>query len=318
MNMKKLARFAVLMVCGCGLALGQQAAPAAGQGAPAPAKVWPAPAAAKQVANPAIWRVKGAHGTVYLFGSIHVMKPNVDWETAKVKTALESSDVLYLEVADLDDEAAVAPLAMQFGIDSAHPLSTKISKDDVALLDAAAKSAGMPGEAMFEPMRPWLVSMTLSVLPLMKAGYQPTSGIDMVLLAQSKKEQRPVKGFETMTDQIHMVADVPEDEQVKMLHKDLVELDKATADTNEMVAAWERGDGEKIAKINNEDLATKYPDEYTRLVIDRNGRWVATLEGMLKDPAAGTAFVAVGAAHLAGPDSVIKMLQKDGFKVERE
>lgn len=314
--MKKLARFAVLVVCGCGLAWGQQAAPAAGQGAPA--KVWPAPAAAKQAANPAIWRVKGAHGTVYLFGSIHVMKPDVDWETEKVKTALAASDVMYLEVANLDDEAAAQPLAMQFGIDMAHPLSTKISKDDLALLDGAAKSAGMPGEAMFEPMRPWLVSMTLSMLPMLKAGYQPSSGIDMVLLAESKKDQRPVKGFETMSDQIHMVADLPEDEQVKMLHKDLVELDQSTADTNEMVAAWERGDVEKIAKINNDELAMKYPDEYKRLVVERNQRWVATIEAMLKDPAAGTAFVAVGAAHLAGPDSVIKMLQKDGWKVERE
>jgi hypothetical protein len=318
--MKKLARFAVLgAVCSCSMALGQQVAPAVGQSAPAMATVSPAPAEeAKVAADPAIWRVKGAHGTVYLFGSVHVMKPNVDWETPKVKTALESSGVMYLEIADLDNEAAAAPLAMQFGVDTAHPLSTKISKDDLALLDAAAKSAGLPGEAMFEPMRPWLVSMTLSVLPMLKAGYQPTSGIDMVLLAQSKQEQRPVKGFETMTDQIHMVADVSEEEQLKMLHKDLVELDQSTAETNEMVAAWERGDVEKIGKIDNDELATKYPEEYKRLVVDRNQRWVTTLEGLLKDPATGTVFVAVGAAHLAGPDSVLKLLEKDGFKVERE
>jgi hypothetical protein len=171
---------------------------------------------------------------------------------------------------------------------------------------------------MFDPMRPWLVSMTLSVLPMLKAGYQPTSGIDMVLLAQSKKEQRPVKGFETMEDQIHMVADVPEAEQVKMLHKDLAELDESTAETNEIVAAWERGDVETIGKIDNDELATKYPEEYKRLVVDRNQRWVTTLEGLLKDPATGTVFVAVGAAHLAGPDSVIKLLEKDGWKVERQ
>ena len=112
-----------------------------------------APAAAQQaeakiVADPAIWRVKGAHATLYLFGSVHVMKPNVEWESAKVKAALTSSDVIYLEIANLDDTAAAQPLAMQFGLDAAHPLSTKISADDVALLDTAAKSMGMPGEAM--------------------------------------------------------------------------------------------------------------------------------------------------------------------------
>jgi uncharacterized protein YbaP (TraB family) len=103
-----------------------------------------------------------------------------------------------------------------------------------------------------------------------------------------------------------------------MLHKDLAELDKQTAQTNELVDAWEHGDVEKIGKIDNDELALKYPDEYKRIVVNRNANWVATLEGLLKDPATGTVFVAVGAAHLAGPDSVIKMLEKDGWKVERQ
>jgi uncharacterized protein YbaP (TraB family) len=265
-----------------------------------------------------MWRVKGAHGTVYLFGSVHVMKPNVVWEDVKVKAALGGSDLLYLEIANIDDVASAQPIMMQFGIDAAHPLSTKISKDDVALLDAAAKTMGLPGEQAFEVMQPWLVSVTLSTLPMVKAGYNPASGIDVKLLAEAKGEQKQVKGFETMADQMHMVADVPLDEQVKMLHKDLVELDKETAQTNDLVVAWEKGDVEKIGKIDNDELALKYPDEYKRIVVDRNTKWTATLDGLLKDPATGTVFVAVGAAHLAGPDSVLKMLEKDGWKVERE
>jgi uncharacterized protein YbaP (TraB family) len=117
---------------------------------------------------------------------------------------------------------------------------------------------------------------------------------------------------------MHMIADVPVDEQVKMLHRDLVDLDKSAAQTNELVLAWERGDVEKIGKIDNDELAEKYPDEYKRVVVDRNTRWAATLDGVLKDQATGMVFVAVGAAHLAGPDSVIRMLEKDGWKVERQ
>ncbi|HEY4382148.1 MAG TPA: TraB/GumN family protein [Acidobacteriaceae bacterium] len=314
--MNRLARFAVAVgiVCGCGVVLGQQGAAAA----PAQAKVWPPAAEANVAADPAIWRVKGAHGTVYLMGSVHIMKPNVKWESDKVLSALAASDVLYLEIANIDDAASAQPIVMQYGIDTAHPLSTKISKEDLALLEATAKAAGLPGEQMFEPMRPWLVSMTLSVVPMLKAGYQPTSGIDLKLLAEAKKEQKQVKGFETMLEQMHMLADVPEDEQVKMLHKDLAELDKSTAEMNDIVAAWEQGDVEKIGKMDNDELAMKYPEEYKRIVVDRNTKWAATIDGLLKDPATGTVFVAVGAAHLAGPDSVIKMLEKDGWKVERE
>lgn len=310
--MKKLAGVVLGLALGCGYAWAGQTAPPSG-GAPAAA-----PAAASTAADPAIWKVKGAHGTVYLFGSVHVMKPDVAWETAKVKSALAASGTMYLEVADLDNMAAVQPLVMQFGLDPEHPLSTKISKDDVALLDAAAKSLGLPGEQAFEPMQPWMVSMTLSVLPMVKAGYSPNSGIDTTLLAESKAAQRPVKGFETMTEQIHLVADVSQQEQVKVLHKDLTELDKEAAETNETVAAWERGDVETIGKIDNDELAVKYPEEYKRMIVDRNQRWAVTLDGLLKDPQTGTVFVAVGAAHLAGADSVIKMLEKDGWKVERE
>ncbi len=307
--MKVLARLVLVMaVLGAGFASAQQGTAAGTTAAPE----------VTIVATPAMWRVKGAHGTVYLFGSVHVMKPNVVWESAKVKAALEGSDLLYLEIANIDDTASVQPIVMQFGIDSAHPLSTKISKEDVALLDTAAKAMGLPGEQSFEPMQPWLVSVSLSTLPMVKAGYSPASGIDMKLLAEAKGEQKPVKGFETMAEQMHMVADVPMEEQVRMLHKDLAELDKSTEQTNEMVAAWEKGDVEKIGKIDNDELAVKYPDEYKRIVVDRNTKWAATIDGLLKDPATGTVFVAVGAAHLAGPDSVLKMLEKDGWKVERQ
>src|ERR1700722_7562415 len=121
-----------------------------------------APAAPAVTANPAMWKVKGVHGTVYLFGSVHVMKPDVQWETAKVKDALKSSDVLYLEVAEVgpDEMEKLHPVIMQMGMDMEHPLSSKISKDDVAALDAAVKDSGMPGltsEQMMEPMQPWLV-----------------------------------------------------------------------------------------------------------------------------------------------------------------
>jgi len=318
--MRFVARFAVWMVCGCGLAFAQQgtkAPPVAAKTQVAAQAGAPVPGV-PIVATPAMWRIKGVHGTVYFFGSVHVMKPNVVWETAKVKAALASSDLLYLEIADIDNTASAQAIMLQSGMDALHPLSSKISKDDVALLDAAAKSMGLPGEATFEMMQPWLASAMLSIVPMVKAGYDPASGIDMKLLAEMKAAQKPVKGFETMTQQMHMLSDVPEAEQVEMLHKDLIELDKSTADTDALVDAWQHGDVETIGRIDNDELARKYPVEYKRIVVDRNQRWVATLDALLKDPQTGTVFVAVGAAHLAGPDSVLKMLEKDGWKAERQ
>lgn len=319
--MKFLLRCVCLVVClGGTLAIAQQGAadPKVASTVNSNPTTQASAKPATVTADPAIWRVKGKHGTVYLFGSVHVMKPNVEWESAKVKAAMDSSDVVYLEIANMDDAAAAQPLALKYGVDAAHPLSTKISKEDVAALDAAAKSMGLPGEAMFEPMQPWMVSTALQVVPMMKAGYEPSSGIDMKVLAESKGKQKTVKGFETLEDQVHMLADSPQEQQVEMLHKELAELDKSAAEMNDLVEAWEHGDVEKIGNIDNDELATKYPAEYKRLVVDRNTKWAATLDGLLKDSATGNVFVIVGAAHLAGPDSVVKMLKKDGWKVERE
>jgi uncharacterized protein YbaP (TraB family) len=271
------------------------------------------------MATPAMWSVKGVHGTVYLFGSIHVMKAGVEWETAKVKAALGASDTIYLEVADIDPDAVqkLQPVVMQMGMDPQNPLSTKIPKADVELIDAAAKSLGAPGEAAFEPMKPWLVYLAMSVLPAIQAGYQPDSGVDQKINAEAKAAGKRVLGFETAEQQLHYISDFPEAEQVELLHQTLVDLPKSAARMDDMVAEWERGDVDKIAEMENGDMKVKHPALYDRLLLKRNEQFADVLAGLLKDPKTGTVFVTIGAAHLAGPESVQKMLEKKGFSAVR-
>jgi uncharacterized protein YbaP (TraB family) len=275
-------------------------------------------AQAPATASPAMWKVKGVHGTVYLFGSVHVMKPDVQWETAKVKDALKSSDVLYLEVAEVspEDMQKLQPTIMEMGMDLQKPLSAKISKEDVAALDAAVKDSGLPGltsEQAMEPMQPWLVYTIMSLLPAVKAGYKTDSGIDQKLMAESKGENKPVKGFESAEEQMHFLADMPQPEQVELLHQTLADLPKGEAEINEMVTDWIKGDVDGIAKIENGEMKTKSPALYAKLLVERNKHFTDVLAGLLKDPATGTVFVTIGAAHLAGPDSVQKMLEARGY-----
>lgn len=306
------------------VAFGQAGAPAP---SPAPATA-PAPDAAKAAASPAaflteavpaLWKVKGVHGTLYLFGTVHVMKPEVHWETAKVKDALGASDVLYLEIAGLDDASMTAakPLLMDMGTDKEHALSTKISKADLDSLDAAAKSLGAPGEQVFEPFQPWLAYLTISVVPLVQAGYDPNSGIDKKLEAEATSGKKTVKAFETLDGQVHFMADLPMALQTQLLHQTLTDLPKAVSDTDAMVGDWTRGDVEAIGKLENDEMRDKYPELYKTLVLKRNEHFADTLAGQLKDPATGTEFVAIGAGHLAGDDSVVKMLATRGFTAER-
>jgi uncharacterized protein YbaP (TraB family) len=275
--------------------------------------------AAKMQATPAMWKVKGVHGTVYLFGSVHVMKPEVEWETAKVKAALVASDTVYLEIKDVDEEAmkAMQPLVMRIGMDMEHPLSTKVPKADVDLMDKEVKELGLPGEQAFEMMRPWLAYVTLSALPALKAGYQQDGGVDVKVGAEAAGGNKRVLGFETAEEQLHYLADMPEAQQVKMLHKTLVDMPKSTKEMADMIADWTHGDVDKIAAMENDEMKADYPELYQTLLVKRNEKFTGVLAGLLKDPGTGTVFVTIGAAHLAGPDSVMKMLEKKGYRAER-
>jgi len=268
-------------------------------------------------AEPAIWVVKGPHATVYLFGTIHALQKGDPWRSAKIDAAIQQSQTLWLEIPNVDEAASMQPLIMKLGMDQAHPLSTKLTPDQFAKLTKAANSVGLPGgEAMFESFKPWLAALTLSVAPLMQAGYDPNTGVEMEIKPEFIKTNRPVKGFETAEEQMHYFADMPEKTQVDFLNSELDDFDSAIDKFKQMLAAWSAGDIDTLDKLNNEDFRDKYPDLFQILVVKRNQKFTTQIQGLLKGD--GVSFVAIGAGHLVGKDGVPAMLEKQGFKVTRE
>lgn len=266
-------------------------------------------------AEPAIWVVKGPHATVYLFGTVHALQPNHPWQSAKIEAAIKESGTLWLEIPDIDDPASMQPLIMQLGMDPAHRLSSKLTPDQVAKLNKAA--AALPGgEPLLEPMKPWLAGMMLSLAPVLQAGYDPNSGVEFALKPEFTKANKPVKGFETAEQQIHYFADMSDKAQVDFLTSELDDADTAADKLKEMIAAWYAGDLAKLDELNNSDFRDKYPDLFQILVLKRNQNFATQIQEMLKGD--GVSFVAVGAGHLVGKDSVPAMLEKLGYKVVRE
>jgi hypothetical protein len=266
-------------------------------------------------AEPAIWVVKGPHATVYLFGTIHALKPNEPWRSAKIDAAIQQSQSLWLEVPNVDDAASMQPLILSLGIDVAHPLSSRLKPDQVDKLNKAA--VGVPGgEAMLEPMKPWLAGMMLSLAPVMQAGYDPQSAVELQLKPEFTKANKPVKGFETIEQQIHYFSDMSDQTQLAFLVSELNDADKAVDKFKELVAAWYAGDTAKLDAINNADFRDKYPDLFQLLVVKRNQNFTSQIQDLLKGD--GVSLVAVGAGHLVGKDGVPAMLEKQGYKVVRE
>lgn len=265
-------------------------------------------------AEPALWKVQGPHATVYLFGTVHVLKSTTQWRTPKFDAAFASAGSLWEEVPNADDAAAVQPLILRLGLDPAHPLSAQLDDAGRAKLSAFESAYGLP-PAQIDAFRPWLAAITFSVIPVMKSGYDPKSGVDSVLRTMARSQGKSLMGFETSEQQMHYLADLPQQQQLDYLLFVLGSSDKASEQLGKLVDVWAAGDTAKLEGVLNGELFTRYPNLYQTLVAQRNRDFAGKIEQLLKGD--GVTFVAVGAGHLVGPDSVQAYLAKDGIQATR-
>ena len=266
-------------------------------------------------AQPGLWVAKNDHATVYLFGTVHLLPSDTHWTSPTLDKALAESQRLSIEIVD-DDAASMQTLVMQHGVDFSQQLSSKLDADDQQRLEQAAEAAKLPGgAATLQPMRPWLAALTLTMAPLVQAGMDPNQGVDKLLKARMQQAGKPVDGLETAEQQIRMLADLPEAMQLDFLRQSFKEVAEGTTKLRELVDAWRDGDTAAIARIEDEDLRKETPTLYRRLVVERNEAWAKEIAARMQQP--GVSFVAVGAGHLAGPDSLQEQLRKLGVETTR-
>jgi len=272
-----------------------------------------APAAQLQDADPALWVVKDKDTTVYLFGTIHMLKPGLSWFDEAVKTAFDRSGELVLEMVKPSD-AEMQQLVMTQGVNPTGPtLTEQLPADKRAAYIKALTDNGLPAGA-FDRLKPWLAGMTLSLIPIQKAGYDPEQGPETVLAAAAKAAGKPVIGLETPAQQIGYFGSLSQGAQMQFLGATLDELPKTSETLGRMVDGWSRGDPAVVATIMN-DALKESPEVEKVLLVDRNVRWAEWIKARMAKP--GTVFVAVGAGHLAGPASVQAQLAKLKVKSER-
>jgi uncharacterized protein YbaP (TraB family) len=272
-------------------------------------------ASAPALADPALWVAKSPTATVYLFGTVHVLTPDARWHYPALDEALADSDTLYMEEDD-DDPVGMHMLVLQYGMDPQHPLSKQLDDTDRARLDAAAQAIALPGGAtMLNAMKPWLAALTITVAPIVKAGYDPGSGADKQLQRAFKAEGKTVDAFETAEQQIRYFANLPAALQLDLLRNVLDDYAKGPQQIKALIHAWQAGDVDAIAKNVNGSMRKQYPDLYEVLLVERNRNFANEIETLLKG--GGTVFIAIGAGHLAGPDSVQVQLEKLGVDTRR-
>ncbi|MFN6134223.1 MAG: TraB/GumN family protein [Synechococcaceae cyanobacterium] len=275
--------------------------------------VAPALAALRQ-AKPALWVVRDADTTLYLFGTVHLLPKDLVWFDADVAKAFQASNELKLELLPQDDPTALAPLIIQYALDpSGRTMAQRLSRNDHAAYVATLQRLGLPAEAM-EPMEPWFVTVATAAMLYAKAGLDPDSGAEQVLAKAARQAGKTITALETPEQQFSLLESTPEAEQLDML-KDLVQRsDDNQSLTRKIIDVWAQGDAEATGRLMNETMK-RTPQTNRILLTERNRRWAQQLQERMARP--GVVFVAVGAGHLTSSASVQELLGEAGFKVER-
>lgn len=277
------------------------------------AKAPPAKPVAQAVARPALWKVYDADTTVYLFGTIHLLPKGMEWHGPKLDAAMKASQDLVLETV-IDDPAALGAIMMKLGTSPGlPPVLDRVPPAIRPKLKATIEKTGLPLTTL-DGMETWAASLVISTASLRSAGLDHDEGAEAQLTNAFRKAGKPVAGLETPAQQLGYFDGLSEEAQRKFLVSVADGSDRMAKEFAAMIGAWRKGDVKKIA-LTFDDEMRESAELADILLYKRNQRWAAWIKQRMDKP--GTVFVAVGAGHLAGKQSVEDLLAKQGLKVVR-
>lgn len=272
--------------------------------------------ASRGAGEPALWTLSDEDTTLYIFGTVHLLRPDLDWRTDEMDSAFAEADTIVFE-ADVTSQAAASEM-MKFistegMLEGGQQLSSLLSELERAELQKALDHVGLPLGAI-EPFRPWWAAVNLSVLQIKKEGFDPNSGVETVLGAEARAAGKSFAYLETIDEQLGRLANMPTDVQVDFLVSSAESIEEGGDVLDTLVSEWVDGDVHGIGLLMSNPDMMGSDEVYEALLKSRNEVWVGKIEAMLDEP--GTRLIAVGAGHLAGEDSVIEMLEAKGYEVE--
>lgn len=264
---------------------------------------------------PAVWKIHDADSTVYLLGTIHLLKADTPWLSEDLRAIAERADTLTLELHP--DEATSPKMqqrVMQLGFyPPSDGLSQHVPDPLYQRLAAEFQELGIPVQAM-ERMKPWMVGIQIGVVSAMRAGFLPQYGVDHTLGQLAAASGKTIRGLETAEYQLSLFADLSDEAQIAFLEEGMEQVDDLAGYFAKLKDAWLSADLEDLDALLREGM-DKSPELAEALLFTRNANWIPEIEALLDEP--GEHLVAVGAAHLTGTKSVIDLLAQKGYAPER-
>lgn len=271
----------------------------------------PEPVSPPEGGGPALWRVQGHGVDGWLFGTIHVLPKGVGWRTGKIEQAMDASDQLVLETAEIQDQMRTRALFEKMGRSPDLPtLEARVPADK---RDELRRIAGDGGANMqlLSGYESWAAAMLLSAAAQQSLHLSASAGVEPVLIAAFREAGKPIGGLETVARQFGAFDTLPETSQRQLLIQTVTEAKGMEALYERILHAWLKGD---MAAIAREDQGGEQPDPVVEkaVLVSRNRNWSAAITKLKGRP-----FIAVGTGHLTGRHNLISLIEARGYKVTR-
>jgi uncharacterized protein YbaP (TraB family) len=269
---------------------------------------------AARAEGPPVWSVAGRTNTVYLFGSVHLLKPGEFVLQGSLEEAYEDAEAVFLEV-DMDDLSPLelAAATAHRAIDPQGRSLDELMGGDAALARDRAREAGID-LSLLGQLEPWFAGLTIVSLALARDGYVADAGVEQVVQVRAAADDKEILGLETLDEQLAALDSMEIGVQREFLLKALDDAQRPADALETFLRSWREGDDEALA----EELASEFagaPELYRSLMLDRNRNWVERISGLLDD--SRDYLVVVGALHLVGPDGLPALLAARGLRVTR-
>ena len=260
-----------------------------------------------------LWSVSSEKNTVYLLGSVHILKKDAYPLDKRIEEAYNDAETIMFE-ADMTEVAKPATRLKMITAGTYQDGSTlqqHISGRTYDLLKEKVVGQGM-GMDRFDNLRPWLCAVTLSGVELKRMGFEAALGIDAYFFTRAHNDHKDLLFLESSDYQIELIAGIPDDKSEDLLKQTIAELEVIKARSEDILSAWTGGDAQMMDAITRESLK-EYPYIRGRLFIQRNTDWTDKIEKLIGNEK--DVLVIVGAGHLVGEKGVLANLRDRGYTV---
>jgi uncharacterized protein YbaP (TraB family) len=262
-----------------------------------------------------LWRAQGISNSVYLLGSIHLLREKDHPLPTAIDRAYDDADVLIMEL-DMDDLDSMATqrLFNQSGVlRDGRTLRDLMGDELYQRAETAAAANDIPID-LLSTSEPWLAAITVEMMSLYRIGFNPMLGIEMTMLARAVKDGKRIDGLEAVEDQLAFLDGLSLPAQRDMLIQTLEESATMRDSIDELIRAWRYGDT-KALETGMLDSFADHQELADALVNQRNRRWVSQIDELLDD--SDDYLIIVGALHLVGEIGVPRLLEQKGIRIQQ-